>query len=547
MAISKKKIGLTLKVLALVVGFIALFLGVVYGLISSKKFTITIANRMVEHLKAKGKSASFENLTGTLKDSIAFDKLTIKDSSNGEEITIEKANMALDMGYLLQNGVFSFIVDAKSAVLKGKFFQDFDLTTIPAFTPLACLSYWQADTEIGALSLEKLTFVSNEVGNSKLDISDLEIVPTEKYQEKTFSANFELMWKDRAVGVASWSGVLNQRGRKINSKLQFAGLGQKIKTELNISRKRNRNIEYSGYLSEASIDVDSLSNWLISYWQDEFPFTFGGKINFSGSWLYNGKVGFLGNLSGECNNLSAIALGFFYKIFELNNQWKYLNENILIEDKGSKFLGVEARLNGKVESIFDEEDRKFDLAFNCTDAEGKDIIESLPWALRYALKMPSLDGKLRLSAIATGREPSTTIRLSSLGGVKVGDEEGAALVKGSGSWLFSRRQNHCEANLVASELVGMPKFFKRGNLVPLFRGGQGKNLILSYKINGDPTGDLYINGTFENSRFVAGGAESLLATVTGAFDANNRIIKIEGEDFSEVVKDAGICDFLLLR
>jgi hypothetical protein len=541
MAINKKKLGLTLKVLVLVIGFIVCALGTIYLLISSEKFTILVLNKMASNLADEGRAVDFTNLRGTIKDSVFFDSLLVEKEETGEKFLFEKVSIALDFNYLLQKGVFSFAVKAKNAVIAQNFFEDFDLKSIPAFNPLSCFAYWQADVELGALDLENLQLICTGIEGSKIEVKDLKVKPTEKAQEKDFTANLQVFWKEFSVGTLAWQGVLNQRAKKVNSQLQLQLFGQKIKTELNISKKRNRAMEYSGYLSEAEIKVDALANWLVSYWQNELPLTFGGRIAFSGSWLYNSRVGFLGNLSGSCQDLSAIALGFFYKVFEINNEWKYLNESISVTDTGSRVLGAEASLNGKVEAIFDKEGRKFDLSFNCAEADAQAVVASLPWALKYATKLPPLEGKLSLSAIATGKEPASTVRLSTKG-LKVGDSQGLARVKGNISWLFSSKQNNCEGSFVADNLVGVPSLFKRLELEPLWRRIGGQRRVLRYKITGDPLSGLYLNGTFEE-----GGQEGLLATVTGAFDGSNRIIKLEGNDFSESITEASLQEFILLQ
>jgi hypothetical protein len=544
MAIKKNKFGLTLKVLVLVLGFILCALGSVYLLINSEAFTLFTVNKIVAHMVDEDTTVTFDNLRGTIRDSIFFDKLSIKNDKNSERFILEEAQISLDFNYLLQKGVFSLVIVAKNAEIAQKFVKDFDLNTVPSFNPLSCLAYWQAETELGSLSLASLELICTSVEGTKIEVKDLQLKPTDNPREKAFTAALKVHWKDTPVGDLAWEGLLNQRAKKINSKLQLKLFGQSIKTELTASQNRNKSIECSGYLSEAEINVDALANWLVSYWQEELPITFGGRISFSGSWLYSSRVGFLGNLVGECRGLSAVALGFFYKLCEINNEWKYLNESISITDTGSKVFGAAAALNGKVESIFDKEGRKFDLAFDCINAEAVEIVDSLPWALRYAMRVPPIYGKLSLSAIATGKEPATTVRLTTKG-LAVGDKEGMAQLKGSFSWLFSARQNSCEASFLVERMQGVPLLARRLELEPIWRRIAGEQRVLRYKLSGDPLGAMFLNGTFEERD--AKGAEGLLATVTGAFEGGSRLIKLEGEGFDRSITEVGPYDFILLR
>ena len=541
-----KKIGLTIRVLIVVSLFFSIIIALAAIAVSSENFSEYALRRVALGLVNKGFEVDLSDVKGRFKDKITVKTIEIKKRSDKFAVLLDNVAFGLNFQRLYTKGVISFDIDAENVLISGLSISDERILNIPTYNEMACFAYFPTEIEISSLNIKKLRNIFIKPNSTELIFEPLKIIPTDNVLEKKLVANLKASWKAGELGLATFSGTLNQKAKKINGTLDAAIAGQKIKSEVNVSRKKGKNIEVSGYLSEALFDTAPVSRWLAGLWQDTFPFSFDGKLSCSGSWLYNTNVGFLGNLSGKCEKLHVVAMGLFIQLLELNNTWHYLNGTLSISDTGSKLLNFPAFLNGKVDSVFFENERKWELNFQCKNAEAASITEVLPWGLKYGLNLPQLKGEFDFNVSVIGKDPNTTLRISSQK-LLSGNGSEFAEICGSVSWLYSEKQKHVEGTIDVENISGVPSFFTR--FTPEFvlkdiNKNFNKDLKLSYRLFGDPYAEASVEGAFTFS-------ESSLSErifLYGSFLAGEGNIMLESKDkkIAEARK-VHIHDLLLLK
>ncbi|MDD3001652.1 MAG: hypothetical protein PHF29_07845 [Candidatus Riflebacteria bacterium] len=541
-----KKIGLTIRVIIVV----SLFFGTIIALAAlatnSEYVSEYVLRRIAQGVANKGFEVNLSDIKGKFIDKITIKKVKIKKNSDKFAVLLDNIAFGLNFERLYTKGVVSFDIDAENAVISGLNISNERILNIPTYNDLTCFAYFPAEIEISSLNIKKIRYVFNKLKDTELVLAPLKITPTNNVLEKNLVAYFKASWKAGNLGVASFSGTLNQKAKKINGTIDVAMAGQKLKSEINVSRKKGKNFEVSGYLSESVFDTAPISRWLAGLWQDNFPFSFDGKLSCSGSWLYNSNVGFLGNLSGKCEKLHVVAMGLFIQVLELNNTWQYLNGTISINDTGSRLFDFPAILNGKIDSVFFDNERKWDLNFICKNADAASITATLPWGIKYGLNLPQLKGEFDLSVSVIGKDPNTTLRIASQKLVSGSDNE-MAEISGTVSWLYSEKQKHVEAIIDVENIDGVPRFFSRFALESALndiKKNYNETVKLNYRLFGDPYAETSLEGAFTGTE--AGAIESIL--LFGSFLGGEGSLKLESKEkqIAEAHK-VNIYDLLLLK
>lgn len=333
-----------------------------------------------------------------------------------------------------------------------------------------------------------------------LELEKIDLQPGEGSDDHQLQAKILASLRNNQVGYGAFSGVVKQHQNRVDGSLDLQLFGQKLQSEISYSGRRGCN-EFSGYISSTTLDISKISHWLIPLWQDAFPFGFDGKIDCSGSWMFNQQVGFLGNLSGKCHDLRMVAQGLFITLIELNGSWKLFDGNFSFVDEGSRFFGFPASLTGGIEAVL-QPSRKWEFDFSCLGIDFASMAEELPWGVKYGMALPPLSGGATLSAQIRGNLPELTARLTT-SDLNVGKGIEKRVVSGVVTYMpgAAGSGNFCIDMACRSEQALPPIFsrFKSGTsrFDRQVAGWSGASLW-QYELQGSDTANLSFKGRLQS-------------------------------------------------
>lgn len=538
----RAKFEVAFRVIFYVTLFFVLLIGCFMLLARSEKVVLFIGTHINEVLKYDNKSLEIKGLKGTINGGLIFDFALYKDLISKEEFIFEKGKISFGVERIFDKGIIPINADFEKLLVENIVFDKTYLKEIPPYSETVCFIDIPTNFELNNVHIDKLIINVKDINESNITCHNFTILPTENDNEKSLIFNTDFLWKNSKVGIASFSGTLIQKQKKINGKTDLSIAGQRIVTELNLSRNRGGKVIVGGYISEGKINTELLSNWLGSLWQQYLPISVKGNINCLGSWLYNPSVGMMGNLNGTCEAIKINLNPFNFNIAIFSNSWNILNGNLSVTDNGSIFLGAPAAFNGKIESVFNKEDRKWDSTFECRNLNIASLSNILPMPIKLGFNIPNLSGQADFSLITVGKEPNTTLRIAT--NDIVTEKNGAAnRLSGYAAWTVAEGFNNLEANLTIRRLNGNPNFFARFSdnktMLP------GVPLAFEYKLHGDPKMDLALVGKFitgeGQEEYIRGEASGLFKKGNGSIESTFNKLNYGG------VSKLSLLDLLLAR
>ncbi len=392
--------------------FTLIFLSVllVIWAVSSPDFAGRIIAFAIDRVNARGKiSLDLQDLTGSIASGLRAGRFQLKQLHPPMHLTADNLAVNLDLssfqkGLILIGGAIGNI----EAIGMGN--SRLASATIPDYHALGCFAGLPANFIVSSFSIDTLNFQPWQDFPLRLSLQDLKIRPASETFEQTLAMNVSAEWRQRNVGSGCFTGFARPRKSRIDGRLAIGMIGQRLETEISINEKRGR-AEISGYIATASMNIAAVSHWLVPMWQDIFPFGFDGSMDFAGSWLYNEKTGFLGNISGKIVNLRMVALGLFLAIVELNGNWRFFDGTFDFADSGSRVLGFPASLSGKVEAVFDA-GRKWQMDLICNSVDFARLADDLPWGIKYGLALPDVSGIASMQVLLRGVRPEISADIS---------------------------------------------------------------------------------------------------------------------------------------
>jgi len=377
---------------------------------------------------------SIDGLSGCLASGLRAGKITLTRRGPPLEVSIDSPHMQINFDRLLTAGVLSLSGNTGHIEVAGLDGIWLPMRNVPAFTGAACFAGLPPGCEINEFSIDSLSIRPIASMPGQIKVSSFTVTPTQNAAEQQLALQLAGFWRQHQLASGTVDGLLRQKQGRFEGKVTLCLAGQQISSELCLQQKRRKN-EISGYIASSSVDIAAISHWLGPLWQNAVPVGFDGRLDCTGSWVYNSELGFLGNLSGACRNLRVVALGFYFALAELNGHWKLFDGNLDFSDTGSLFAGFPASFSGQVETILTP-NRNWRLNFNCPVIDFASLTSRLPWGLNYSLALPALSGTATLALTIAGRAPELACRVSTTG-LAIKDQGGERLVTGQACYLQS--------------------------------------------------------------------------------------------------------------
>jgi hypothetical protein len=457
--------------------------------VHSEKFAAALSQYAVDLASAAGQlKITLNDFSGTIADGLTVKSIRVMRRHPALDVTINELRARLNFNRLVPAGVISLSGSSGHIEVTGLMPSGFKFSEVPPYRGPACFANLPANFEIQEFSISSIKFVPWPELPAVISIGSFSMAPGQPAGDNIIALAASATWRDLQIASGTLSGAIKPRQNRFQGTVDLCLAGQKLSSEICLQQKR-RTSDLSGHISSASIDLSALSLWLGPLWQNEFPFGFDGRLDCSGSWLFNSELGFLGNLSGKCQSLRLVALGFYFSLAELNGNWKLFDGNLLFEDKGSYFAGFPAALEGSVESVMKPE-RYWHLNFACPVIDFAQLSEVLPWGLKYSLNLPELSGSAALSLSLNGKLPEL-IGKAATNGIKIGKSTQERLV--SGRVVFVQNglgSSSLELDFKTVAERALPPFFNRfngrtGSLVPTVAKAAGP-FTFHWKMSGVP-------------------------------------------------------------
>jgi len=423
-------------------------------LVTSDWATQKLLEIALEKTNSRGRlKLEIDGLSGNLFTGVGIENLRFKRSGPPFHLHARRIVLKPDFSSLKKG---AFAVSGKISQIDVEGMTSFPVasSTIPDFHGLACFSILPGNLRLASLEIASISVRPWIDFPAVFRVSDFSVNHADSSGNQSVKFGITGDWRESLIASASFAGSLRHVEQKLSGTLSVMAAGQKAVSEIQLSGRRG-NAELSGHVSSATVDISRLSHWLIPMWQENFPVGFDGTITCSGSWLFSPKVGLLGNLSGEINNLRAVALGIFISIFELNGSWKLFDDCLSLNDNSSRFFGFPATLSGKVESVSGK-NRRFDVSFNCNSIDFAELFAGLPWGIKYGMAIPELSGVATFALQLSGNRPEIDLRLET-GSLEAGKDLARRYVsgfikytvpaKGPGSFL-TKMQCRSESRLI---------------------------------------------------------------------------------------------------
>lgn len=379
--------------------------------IYSDRFAAEVIKAGVNLAVADGQMRiTIDEFSGNLASGMRVKKARLVRRSPPFEVSVSDLVVGVNFNRILNGGVFSLSGKAGSVELVGLDGVWLPLRDLPAYHGPACFAAIPGNVEIHDFAVASMRITPHAGLPGSISVNRCRIYPDAESETHRLEFGFAGFWHGAQIASGSLNGTIRQRQKRFEGKAQLDFAGQNITSELCLQQKRRQN-EISGYIASASIDLAKLSHWLSPLWQNSLPFGFDGTMDCTGSWLFNSELGFLGNLSGHCEKLRIVALGFYFALVELNGTWKLFDGNLNFSDGGSLFAGFPATLSGAVESIASPE-RNWRLSFVCPAVDFASLTSRLPWGLKYGFSLPDLAGSASVNLALAGKTPDIACRLN---------------------------------------------------------------------------------------------------------------------------------------
>ena len=467
------------RVLQIVLLLVGLSIIVMAFLVRSESFARQVFIFAVDRAGIDGQlKLEYSGFSGTVIDGISLESLRV--IKRHPPVDAEIADIAIKVNFerLFSAGVLSLSGQIGKIRVDGMTAPPAILERIPAWNGLACFAGVPANIELASFSVGVIDIRPWTGSHAVIKVAGISLRPGAGVGEHLVAASAEASWKARQIASASVSGILRQKQQRLDAGAVLCFAGQQVSSELCVTQKR-RKVELSGYIASASIDIARLSLWLSPAWQESFPFGFDGRIDGSGSWLFNEEVGFLGNLTGRYEKLRVVALGLYFPVFEFNGNWKFFDGNLCLNDSGSLFAGFPSVLDGQIESVA-KSSRKWNLNFVCSAVDFSELADRLPWGLRYSLKLPDLVGTAAMSIAMTGSRVPDLAGKAMLDSLKIG--------KGQDERRLSGRVDYQQTGLAGGSIEMNFATISERSVLPIFKRfrGRGDTLYRGFASYGLP-------------------------------------------------------------
>lgn len=437
------------------------------------------------------------NFSGSLASGFKLDKLHLKQRNPSFQLVARGIHLQINWQNL-QKGIVALTGAVRDIEVAGMISSGFNSANIPDYHGMACFAGLPANFQISSFSVNLLKIKPWPDTALTFAVNQLAISPTADYREQSVTMNFGADWRSKKIGSGEFTGRIQSGKKKIEGKLGVNFAGQKISSELNLSEKKGW-FDASGFIASSSLDLANLSHWLVPLWQEAFPFGFDGQIDCSGSWLFSHEFGFMGNLSGKCQNLRMVALGLFISVLELNGNWKLFDGGFAFSDSGSRFFGFPASLTGRIDSVL-EPSRKWELNFDCNKIDFAQLAGDLPWGVKYGMDLPALKGGATLTVQLRNARPEIIAKLAT-SDLRAGKGLDMREITGRIDYLLGSKGSgqlkvamDCQSKNVPPPLIQRFKG-RRGNLFSKLSEGPGP-YIYTYTMTGSKPGLLNLDGVF---------------------------------------------------
>jgi hypothetical protein len=366
---------------------------------------------------------------------------------------------------------------------------------LPNFPEVACLANLPGNLFFARMKFEEIEIKPFNEGLIRLNLADLIVEKPDQHENQKISCLAKGFFRDRRFLEGNFNGTLQQKSQKLNGRIEACVAGKKLISEI-AAANRKGDLELSGHIIQAALDLTVISRWLISMWQDAFPFGFDGEISVSGSWIFNRKTGFLGNLSGDFKKLHMVAQGLFLTIFELNGNWKLFDGNLEFADGGSFFAGFPAVFDGRIESVFNA-DRRWKLSFKADHIDMGQFYSDLPWGIKYGFGLPQMTGTATFNLHIRGAYPDVAAAIKA-DEIEIVNQDARHRLNGAINFTFNEKEKmKWQLDLKNSFVAGLPAMFQRFTLASADAGSLEKISSwsgCSWKGSGENLGNMKIQG-----------------------------------------------------
>jgi hypothetical protein len=526
------------RVFLVVTLLVLVFAACVLYLVHSEAF----AHRMVVYCISNNSDMKVElaGFSGNIANGLFCDKLNIKQRHPPLQIDAIQVAVEPDFSHLLTEGKIMLGASLNRLDLVGMLDCPLASQSVPDYHAFSCLAGMPANIEIASFSIAGAGIRPYHDFPFHCEFGQISLQPEDDGQR--LNAQMHASFRENMVGSGTFSGLLQQRQKRLEGRLALNLFGQQMFSEISLAQRRGCP-EVSGYISSTTVDIAKISHWLIPLWQDVFPFGFDGVVDCSGSWLFNREVGFYGNLTGHCRKLRMVAQGLFITLFELNGEYRLFDGNFSFNDTGSQFVGFPASLTGRIESVL-QTDRKWEMDFGCNTIDFARLAVDLPWGVRYGMALPALFGGASLSVQLRGNRPEVSARLTTAG-LDIGTGFDKRSLIGSISYLLAASgPGNFAVNMTCQSHQALPPIFSR------FKSAVGRldNKLASwpapyvwqYDLHGDDPAQLEFSGSLR------AGADLQLSTSGIWHDGMGRVfVSLDQQDF--VAGSIAVLDLLLAR
>ncbi|GAB4278018.1 MAG: hypothetical protein Kow0029_21070 [Candidatus Rifleibacteriota bacterium] len=400
--------GIYFKVFLTVFILVLLTVIAAFWAINSNSFVNFAFRFLVNKAEYNSFKVDFPGISGSLKDGIKISQLKIRNTAPVFSADIEKLSIEFNFSDIFsKKGLYCDVKCEKAKIVGNLFFKWFN--ELPPFPEAGCFVKLPGNIFISSVNITELELKPSKEQDCHLLFSPLQLNAPDTDGVQAFTTDFSGLIKARKLFSGSFSGKLNQRKRRLEGRVDSCLCGEKLITEVSLAAKHGK-LEAGGHIIEGCLNIAIISRWLVSLWQDGFPFGFDGKIKVGGSWVYGSETGFIGNLNGSFEKIRMVALGLFITIFELNGNWKFFDGNLEVTDSGSFFAGFPAVLSGGVDSVASP-NRKWNLSFKADTISMEQFYNDLPWGIRYGAGIPKIAGNAMFSLQVRGNFPEVVALL----------------------------------------------------------------------------------------------------------------------------------------
>lgn len=488
-----------LKLFITVTVLLSITIGAVIWAINSEKFVRLTADYFAGSMVGAAEKVEIEGIKGSIIDGIEIEKLSWRKTTPYQMVTAEKVKLDFDFSQLLAIARVIARVDCSHLEISGRPMPVW-VNDLPNFPEVACFANLPGNLLLSEVKIADLVLKPFNEDLLQLRIKELGLAAPDEKNTQKLQASVTGVFRDRKFLEGKLNGTLNQKLKKIEARLEACLAGKKLVTELAGANKKGQ-VEFSGHLVEAEVDLAIISRWLISMWQDEFPFGFDGLISFSGSWIFNEKTGFIGNLNGDFTRLHMVAQGLFLTIFELNGHWKFFSGNLEVSDSGSFFAGFPAVLSGKVENLL-ASDRRWNLNFRADHINMGSFYNDLPWGIKYGSGLPQMTGTATFNLQIRGTFPDVAAAFKA-DEIEVVNQSARHRLTGAINFTFNEKEKmKWQLDLKNSFVEGLPAMFQR--FTPATASGPRLEKIMnwsgcSWNGSGKNLGNMQIHGQLQAS------------------------------------------------